>query len=162
MKTNSPVDFANPTDLEAELAAAPEKKEKAPKVVKPRIIKVSYVAQKDIAAGEVIEFDYELPKSAGSRGQVQGIPLTEMTDDQLKIEYRNANSVFYKTEKAGRDSSKARTRLDAVKDEMAKRGIAPTGRVSTALDAKGVADLIKSGKLSVDDIQKFLDAATQQ
>jgi len=161
---NTAVDFSNPAAIEEELAAAtaenPETT-KAPKEKKPRTIKVTYTADRDIKAGETIEFDYVLPK-AERRGQVVGIPLEEMTDDQLKIEYRNANSVHYKTVKAGRDATKAKERLDACKAEMDKRGIAPTGRGGAKLDAETIAAAIKSGKVSAADIQALLDAASEE
>ena len=167
MSANTPVDFNNPESVNEALAAAAETEltatgdEKAPKAkkpAKPRVIKISYTADHDIKAGETIEFEYEIPKSE-RRGAVVGIPLEEMTDDQLKIEYRNANSVAYKTKKAGRDATKADERLERVKAEMAKRGIQPTARASATVDAATVANLIKTGKISVDDIQALLDAA---
>lgn len=160
------VDFSNPEAIDEALAAAAEQElggagatAKAAKHKKPRIIKVSWVADRDIAAGDTVEFDYELPAKAGTRGQLTGIPLEDMTDDQLKIEYRNAHSVFYKTQKAGRDTTKASERLERVKAEMAKRGIQPTSRASTMpVTAATVANLIKSGKINVDELQKLLDA----
>lgn len=109
---------------------------------------------------------YNLPRSkkklriygAEWDGTAAGIPLEEMTDDQLKIEYRNANSVAYKTKKAGRDATKAEERLERCKAEMEKRGIQPTARAAAKVDAATVANMIKSGALSVDDIQALLDA----
>jgi hypothetical protein len=84
-----------------------------------------------------------------------------MTDDQLKIEYRNANSVAYKTKKnplAKPESvERTQTRLDAVKAVMDVRGIAPTGK-SHEVTAANVADMIKSGKISIADLQALLDA----
>lgn len=158
---NEAVDFTNPEAIAAELEAAEVETPKAPKAKrasKPRIIKVHYTADHDIKAGETIEFDYEVPKAA-RRGAVAGIPLNEMTEDQLKIEYRNANSVLYKTNKAGRDTTKAQERLDRCKAEMEKRGIQPTSRASAKkVDANTVATMIKNGQLSVEDIQKLLDA----
>lgn len=166
MKATTPVDFTNPENLEKELAAAAEAKgtpatpgEKKP--AKPKVIKVSYVADKDYAAGETISFDYEIPASLGTRGQVVGIALNDMNDDQLKIEYRNANSVYYKTKKAGRDASKSGERLEAVKAVMADRGINTSTRAATPVTAATVADMIKTGKLSVEDIQALLEAAEE-
>lgn len=157
------VDFTNPEAVEAELTAAAaedaakkEAPKKARKPAKPRVIKVSYTADRDIKKGEVIEFDYEVPRRR--RGIVAGIPLDKMTDDQLRIEYRNANSVFYKTRKAGRDATKAEARLDRCKAEMAKRGIQPSSRRAVKVDAAAVANLIKSGAITVEEIQKMLDA----
>lgn len=154
------VDFNNPEAIAAELAAAPVTavKTKVKKEAKPRVIKVSFTADKDIAAGETVEFQYEIPKSAISRGIVAGIPLEDMTDDQLKIEYRNANSVYYKTKKAGRDASKAGTRLEAVKAEMEERGIQPTGRTSAPVNAASIAELIKSGQINIEELQALLNA----
>lgn len=156
------VDFSNPEAIANELEAAQDagtttatKKEKKP--AKPRIIKVTFVADHDITAGESVTFDYEVPK-AERHGAVAGIPLEEMTDDQLKIEYRNANSVAYKTKKAGRDATKAEERLERCKAEMEKRGIQPTARAAAKVDAATVANMIKAGTLSVDDIQALLDA----
>lgn len=157
---NTPVDFNNPDSIAEELAATDvaAKAPKARKPAKPRIIKVSFVADKAYAEGETISFDYEVPKSESTRGIVAGIPLDEMTDDQLKIEYRNANSVYYKTKKAGKDTTKSGARLDACKAEMEKRGIQPTSRASAAVDASTVAAMIKSGKISIDELQAMLDA----
>lgn len=163
MKKDTAVDFNNPESIAEELTAAdvnPSTEPKAKKPRKPRVVKVTFVADKDYATGETISFDYELPMSVSTRGAVAGIALEEMTDDQLKIEYRNANSVAYKTKKAGHDATKAETRLNACKAEMEKRGIQPTARGNAvAVDAKSIANMIAQGKISVEDIQKFLDAA---
>lgn len=164
---NTAVNFEDPDSVNAALAATAEEelagdapKAKAKKPAKPRVIKVTWVADRDIAAGETIEFDYEVPKAA-RRGAVAGIPLEEMNDDQLKIEYRNANSVHYKTVKAGRDATKAAERLERVKAEMEKRGIQPTSRAHAPVTAETVAELIKSGKISVDELQSLLDAGDE-
>ena len=155
------VNFENPESIAAELEAAQDAgttaTPKAKKPAKPRIIKVKFVADRDIAAGEEIVFDYEVPKSE-RHGAVAGIPLEEMTDDQLKIEYRDANSVAYKTKKAGRDATKAEERLERCKAEMEKRGIQPTARAAAKIDAATVAAMIKNGQLSAEDIQALLDA----
>lgn len=152
-------------NMEEELGAAaetaneaPVAKEKKPK--KPRVIKVTFTAPKDIAAGETVEFDYELPASTGTRGVNSGIAIEDMTAEQLKIEYRNANSVLYKTKKAGRDITKAQARLDAVVAAMEAKGIKPGSRVAAEVkvDASTIAELIKTGKVSIEDIQAMLDA----
>jgi hypothetical protein len=154
------VDFSNPEALEAELAAiaTTDATPKTKKEAKPRIIKVSFTAQEDILAGETVTFDYEVPKSAGTHGIVSGVALEDMTVDQLKIEYRNANSVWYKTKKAGKDFSKAEARLNACKAEMEKKGVQPSSRSSVAIDAASIANLIKSGAINLDDLQALLDA----
>lgn len=182
-KNAKAVDFNDPKSLEEELAAveapkkaAPKKakKKRAPKVIKvkapvgakagdmfeyniaePRIVTIT--VPEGIKAGE--EFDYTLPSRR--RGVLAGLKLTDMTDDQLKIEYRNAKSVHYKQEKAnGKATPKAQERLDNVVARMEEKGIAPGTRqaASKTVDAEGIAGLIKAGKVSVEEIQALLDA----
>lgn len=148
--------------LEASDAAAAEggAKTKKPKEKKPKVIKVSWTADHDIKEGETVEFDYTLPASTKIRGVNAGIPVEEMTEEQLKIEYRNANSVLYKTKKAGRDATAAQARFDKVVAIMKEKGIAPTARGAQPIkvDAAAVAELIKSGQISVDELQNLLNA----
>lgn len=150
---NGPVDFSDPASLEAELKANEvkgtvvpgAKKEKKP--AKPKIVTCPHC-----------QAEFELPKSLVQRGVVAGIALEEMNEDQLKIEYRNANSVFYKQQKAkGKASDVATARLEAVKAAMAAKGIAPTARAAAVVDAASIAELIKTGKVTVEDIQKLLE-----
>lgn len=59
-----------------------------------------------------------------SRGQLKGIDLKDMTDDQLKIETINANSVLYKAKKRGASAetiAAAEARVAAVKAEKESR-----------------------------------------
>lgn len=165
---NKNVDFNNPESVaeaiaEAETQAAETAtSEKAAKPKKPKTVKVSWIADRDIKAGETVEFEYELPVSAGKRGIVAGIPLEEMTEEQLKIEYRNANSVFYKQSKAGKDTTKSKERLDAVLAKMEEKGIKPTGRAAAApVTAASIAALIKAGKISAEEIQSLLDGSAE-
>lgn len=165
---NKNVDFNNPESVaeaiaEAETQAAETATgEKAAKPKKPRIVKVSWTADRDVKAGETVEFEYELPVSSGKRGIVAGIPLEEMTEEQLKIEYRNANSVFYKQTKAGKDTTKSKERLDAVLAKMEEKGIKPTGRAAAApVTAASIAALIKAGKISAEEIQSLLDGSAE-
>ena len=165
---NKNVDFNNPESVadaiaEAEAQAAETAtSEKAAKPKKPKTVKVSWTADRDIKAGETVEFEYELPVSAGKRGIVAGIPLDEMTEEQLKIEYRNANSVFYKQTKAGKDTTKSKERLDAVLAKMEEKGIKPTGRAAAApVTAASIAALIKAGKISAEEIQSLLDGSAE-
>lgn len=153
---NTAVDFNNPEALEEELKAmeTPEEpKAKTKRVRKPRVLKV-------VCPSCEHEFDFEVPKGAGGgRGVLAGIALEDMTDDQLRIEYRNAKSVHYKQTKAkGEATDKAQERLDNVVARMEEKGIVPTARAAAqTVDANAIADLIKAGKVSVDDIQALLD-----
>lgn len=167
---NTEVNFNDPTSVAAAIAEAEtaeatkaEAKTGAPKAKKPRVIKVTYTADKDIKKGETIEFEYTLPVSAGSRGILAGKKLEDMTDDELKIEYRNASSVLYKQQKAGnKDTTKAQARVDAVIKRMEEKGISVQKRAAAApVTAESVAALIKAGKLSAADIQKLLDGSAE-
>ena len=154
----APIDFSDPDSIANELAAAaaPAATTKEANAKKPKVIKVTYTATEDSAAGTTITFDYEMPVGTGTRGMVSGIALVDMTDDELKIEHRNANSVFYKQQKAAKDTTKSGERLEKVKAEMAKRGITPSSRGTANVDANTVAALIKAGKIDLEDLNKLL------
>ena len=160
---NKPVDFSNPESVAAAIAeaetaeATKETKATAPKEKKPKVIKVTWIADKDIKAGETVEFDYTLPVSATRRGMLDGISLDEMDEAQLKIEYRNANSVYYKQTKAGKDTTKSKARLDAVVEKMKQKGISVSTRAATPVTAETIAALIASGKVDAAEIQAILD-----
>lgn len=88
----------------------------------------------------------ELPKQA--RGQLHGIALEDMTDEQLKREIINSKSVLYKAEKRGADAEtvlKNKERVDAAMAEKAKRApvAAATieGEVAEDIDEKVAAEI---------------------
>lgn len=61
------------------------------------------------------------------RGQLEGLSLESMSDEQLKREIINANSVLYKAQKRNADVNtvaKNQARADAAKAEKAKRDAA--------------------------------------
>ena len=70
-------------------------------------------------------YEIELPaKEKKPRGQLAGIALSDMTDDQLKREIINANSVLYKAKQRGASEETLaanQARVDAAKAEKAKR-----------------------------------------
>lgn len=76
---------------------------------------------------EVLEALNSLPSRKGSgqrRGQLAGLSLDQMSDEQLKREVINANSVLYKAKQrgAGEDTiEKNQARVDAALEEKAKR-----------------------------------------
>lgn len=75
------------------------------------------------ACGEV--FEVEVPKKERApRGVLAGIPLEEMTMEQLKRERINAGSVLYKAQKRNAPEETIalnQARLDAVKAEIEAR-----------------------------------------
>ena len=69
-------------------------------------------------------FLVEVPVAEKRRGQLFGIELADMTDEQLKREIINAGSVLYKAKQRGASEeiiAKNQARLDAAKAEKAKR-----------------------------------------
>lgn len=70
-------------------------------------------------------YEIEAPaKVKKPRGQLAGIALEDMTDDQLKREIINAGSVLYKAKQRGAADeviAANQARLDAAKAEKAKR-----------------------------------------
>jgi hypothetical protein len=100
-------------------------------------ITLTVVAPKDLLKGEEFEYTYETTSATtkGTRGQLAGIALADMTDEQLKRELINANSVLYKAKQRGASAETVtanQTRVDAVKAEKALRTPEPTPVVPAA------------------------------
>ena len=78
-----------------------------------------------MTAGDTFTVEVEAPVAEKKpRGQLAGIALEDMTDEQLKRELINANSVLYKAKQrgAGEDTIAANeARVEAAKAEKAKR-----------------------------------------
>lgn len=70
-------------------------------------------------------YEVELPTAEKKpRGQLAGIAIEDMTDEQLKREIINASSVLYKAKQRGASEeaiAKNQARLDAAKAEKEKR-----------------------------------------
>ena len=79
---------------------------------------------------------FEVEKVKKPRGQLAGIALADMTDDQLKREIINASSVLYKSKQRGASEeliAANQARLDAAKAEKAARtGVAAEDEVYAA------------------------------
>ena len=86
-------------------------------------------------------FEVEAPaKVKKPRGQLAGIALEDMTDEQLKREIINANSVLYKAKQRGASDETIamnQARVDAAKAEKEKRH--PSVE---AIEADAVADAL--------------------
>lgn len=90
-----------------------------------KTITVEVEAPKNLKAGEVFSIEVEIPKPERKpRGQLAGIALVDMTDEQLKREIINANSVLYKAKQRGASEETIaanQARVDRAKAEKAKR-----------------------------------------
>ncbi len=86
---------------------------------------VEVEAPKNLRAGEKFTIEVELPTPVKKqRGQLAGIALVDMTDEQLKRELVNANSVLYKAKQRGASEETIaanQARVDAANAEKAKR-----------------------------------------
>lgn len=75
--------------------------------------------------GDTFSVEIEAPaKEKKQRGQLAGIAIEDMTDEQLKREIINANSVLYKAKQRGAAEETIaanQARVDAAKAEQAKR-----------------------------------------
>ena len=86
---------------------------------------VEITVPEGLKAGDVFTAEVEMPAAEKkARGQLAGLSLEEMTDEQLKRELINANSVLYKAQQRGASAETIaanQARVDAAKAEKAKR-----------------------------------------
>jgi acetamidase/formamidase len=106
-----------------------------------RTIDVEVEVPRGAKPGDLFTVTVEIPKAEKKpRGVLAGIALADMTDEQLKRELINANSVHYKAVQRGAaqatiDANAAR--VEAAKAEKAKRAPAV---VETAPELAGAMD----------------------
>lgn len=90
-----------------------------------RTFTVEYEIPKGAKPGEIVTIEVEAPAvQKKPRGQLAGIALVDMTDEQLKRELINANSVLYKAKQRGAAEETIaanQARVDAANAEKAKR-----------------------------------------
>jgi len=103
---------------------------------------VELTVPEGLTAGDVFTAEIEMPaKVRKPRGQLAGLTLEEMTDEQLKREIINAKSVLYKAKQRGASEETIaanQARVDAALAEKAKR--APV--VAQATEAPNVASIM--------------------
>ena len=107
-----------------------------------KTITVEVEAPKNLKAGEKFSIEVELPTpEKKQRGQLAGIALVDMSDEQLKRELINSNSVLYKAKQRGASEETIaanQARIDAANAEKAKRvGTKPTETASTEAAPEG-------------------------
>ena len=90
---------------------------------------VEVTVPEGLSAGDKFTVEVEAPVAEKkSRGQLAGIALEDMTDEQLKRALINANSVLYKAKQRGASEETIaanQARVDAAKAEKAKRAGTP-------------------------------------
>lgn len=96
-----------------------------------RKFEVEVEVPEGLTAGDKFLLNVEVPaQERKPRGQLAGLAVEQMTDDQLKREIINAGSVLYKAKQRGANPeiiAANQTRLDAAKAEKDRR----TPRVAT-------------------------------
>lgn len=83
---------------------------------------VELIVPEGLKAGDTFTAEVEIPIK--KRGQLVGIALEDMTNEQLKRELINANSVLYKAKQRGASPETVaanEARVEAAKAEKAKR-----------------------------------------
>ena len=86
---------------------------------------VELTVPEGLVAGDVFTAEIEMPAPVKKpRGQLAGLTLEEMTDEQLKREIINAKSVLYKAKQRGASEETIaanQARVDAALAEKAKK-----------------------------------------
>ena len=90
-----------------------------------KTFEIEVTVPEGLSAGDTFKVEVEMPAPVKkARGQLAGIALEDMTDDQLKRELINANSVLYKAKQRGASEETIaanQARVDAALAEKAKR-----------------------------------------
>lgn len=90
-----------------------------------KTFEVEVTVPEGMSAGDKFTIEVEAPVAEKKpRGQLAGIALEDMTDEQLKRELINAKSVLYKAKQRGASEETIaanQARVDAAKAEKAKR-----------------------------------------
>jgi hypothetical protein len=116
-----------------------------------KTFEVEVTVPEGLKEGDTFMLEVEVPaKVKGQRGQLAGIALKDMTDEQLKREIINANSVLYKAKQRGASEETIaanQARVDAAKAEQAERKGTP---VEEAVDAPALEAALE-GEATVDE-----------
>lgn len=115
-----------------------------------KTFEIEVTVPEGMTAGDTFTIEVEAPVADKKpRGQLAGIALEDMTDEQLKRELINAKSVLYKAKQrgAGEDTIAANeARVEATKAEKAKRSGTPAES-----EAPNVEAAMKDGSVYDED-----------
>ena len=104
-----------------------------------KTFEVEVTVPEGLSAGDKFTIEVEAPvPEKKPRGQLAGIALEDMTDEQLKREIINANSVLYKAKQRGASEETIaanQARVDAAKAEKAKRAGTPAESEAPKVEA---------------------------
>ena len=118
---------------------------------------VEVTVPEGMSAGDKFTIEVEAPVAEKKpRGQLAGIALEDMTDEQLKREIINANSVLYKAKQRGASEEAIaanQARVDAAKAEKAKRAGTPAESEAPNVEAAMEGSTEAAGEDDVYDEQ---------
>lgn len=100
-----------------------------------KVFKIEVVVPEGLVAGDTFQVEVEAPEAVKkAKGMLAGLTLEEMTDEQLKREVINSNSVLYKATQRGAAPETIAAniaRVEAVKAEKARRAPVQADVVAT-------------------------------
>ena len=109
-----------------------------------KTLTVEVVVPEGLTAGDTFTVEIDAPATEKKqRGMLAGLSLEDMTDEQLKREMINANSVLYKAKQRGAAEETIaanEARVEAAKAEKAKR--ASMNLESADVEAPNVASIM--------------------
>ena len=118
---------------------------------------VEVIVPEGLKAGDKFTVEVEMPVAEKkARGQLAGLTLDQMSDEQLKRELINANSVLYKAQQRGASAetiSANQARVDAAKAEKAKRAPVVVAATATPNVAAAMDDTAPAGEATPVDTE---------
>lgn len=112
--------------------------------------RINVTVPEGMQPGDTFQIEVTTPELPTQKRIINNKPVEEMTDEELKREIINANSVYYKAKQKTDDESVLEpklARLEAAKAEREKRAIAAGG----AATANGVVPVVSAEVVTTED-----------
>lgn len=113
---------------------------------------VEVTVPEGLTAGDTFSVEVEAPaKEKKPRGQLAGIALEDMTDEQLKRELINAKSVLYKAKQRGASEEAINANQERVNRAEAEKA----KRQPVTATASAVASVVEEGSTEADSEEVY-------
>lgn len=112
--------------------------------------RINVTVPEGMQPGDTFQIEVTTPELPTQKRIINNKPVEEMTDEELKREIINANSVYYKAKQKTDDESVLEpklARLEAAKAERERRAIANGG----AATANGVVPVVSAEVVTAED-----------
>lgn len=112
--------------------------------------RINVTVPEGMQPGDTFQIEVTTPELPTQKRIINNKPVEEMTDEELKREIINANSVYYKAKQKTDDESVLEpklARLEAAKAEREKRAIAAGGTAT----ANGVVPVVSAEVVTAED-----------